>query len=339
MFMVEVGVAQERVTLPLTGSLVEREATVEAPPLRTISLVDTTIIYDDGMVSFVLDNGISRPETYQLDPEARQANRFVRPAGGTLLSVSVAPYYLNDFAGSALPDTAARDFRFTIWAHADSIPGDELFTLDLTEARANRATGQYVFLELDTLQFFQSELAALPDTFYIGLTNIGDDGNDLVMGVGEYDVEAEEDSVGFLFSPEFFAGQGGWRAFAELSSQTTGETLADRVLPIRATFSRPDDPVANEDETASPDRIALSQNYPNPFNPTTTISFALPQSAPVRLAVYDVLGREIAVLVDGMQAAGTHQVQVDGRSWSSGTYFYTLEANGQQQTQRMVLVK
>jgi hypothetical protein len=40
-----------------------------------------------------------------------------------------------------------------------------------------------------------------------------------------------------------------------------------------------------------------------------------------------------------MQAAGTHQVQVDGRSWSSGTYFYTLEANGQQQTQRMVLVK
>ena len=338
LFVVSGAVAQE--VLPLAGSLVERTAKTTADPvMRPMSLADTTIVYDTGSVPLVLDNQISRPEAYEVGADARQANRFVKPEGGTLRSVAVAPYYLNDFAGSFVPDSIVRNFRLTIWAHADSLPGTELFALDLVDARANGASGQFTFLELDTLQFYEDELAALPDTFYIGLTNTGDDDNHLVMGVSEYDPQIGVDSVAFLFSPDFYEGQGGWRAFADLSSQVTGQSLGDRVLPIRATFSRPDDPVANEDAAEVPARIALSQNYPNPFNPVTTVAFALPQATHVRLAIYDVLGREVAVLVDGVQPAGRHQVQVDARRWASGIYFFTLGADGQQQTKRMVLVK
>ncbi|HMB90797.1 MAG TPA: T9SS type A sorting domain-containing protein [Rhodothermales bacterium] len=339
LFVASTATAQEEQALPLAGSLVERAASLTAAPtVHPLSLADTTITYDTGSVPSVLDDQISRPEAYDVGAEARQANRFVKPEDGTLISVAVAPYYLNDFAGSTVPDSIVRNFRLSIWAHADSLPGAELFGLDLEDSRANGTNGQLNFLELDTLQFYQDELATLPDTFYIGLSNMGDDDNYLVMGVTEYDPQVDVDSVAFLFSPDFYEGQSGWRVFADLSSQVTGLSLADRVLPIRATFSR-DETVASEDADEVPERIALSQNYPNPFNPTTTIAFALPQTAPVRLAVYDVLGREVAVLIDGVQPAGTHQVQVDARRWSSGMYFYTLEANGQQQTHRMVLVK
>lgn len=88
-----------------------------------------------------------------------------------------------------------------------------------------------------------------------------------------------------------------------------------------------------------PDQFTLSQNYPNPFNPTTTLQYALPEAASVRLAVYSILGQEVAVLDQGPRAAGTHSVYVDASSWSSGIYVYRLEAAGRVLTRRMVLLK
>ncbi len=88
-----------------------------------------------------------------------------------------------------------------------------------------------------------------------------------------------------------------------------------------------------------PGEIALYPNFPNPFNPTTTLSYTLPQQAEVRLRVFDVLGRAVAVLVGGVQPPGEHQVRLDARAWASGLYFYTLEADGQRQTRRMLLIK
>ena len=90
---------------------------------------------------------------------------------------------------------------------------------------------------------------------------------------------------------------------------------------------------------ALPTRFALGQNYPNPFNPQTTISFDLPSSAPVRLSVYDVLGREVKVLVDGELAAGTHRVAFDGSGVASGTYLYRLVTPQQTFVRTMVLMK
>ncbi len=88
-----------------------------------------------------------------------------------------------------------------------------------------------------------------------------------------------------------------------------------------------------------PDHFALSQNYPNPFNPATEIAFALPENARVRLTVYDVLGREVARLVDGELPAGYHRVTFEGSRLATGMYFYRMEAGSFVQVKQMILVK
>ena len=92
-----------------------------------------------------------------------------------------------------------------------------------------------------------------------------------------------------------------------------------------------------------PDEYALDEAYPNPFNPSATIRFALPEAADVRLIVYDVMGREVARLVDSKKAAGYHRVRFDGARLASGLYLYRLVAKGEagafSKTGRMVLVK
>ncbi|MCX6142039.1 MAG: T9SS type A sorting domain-containing protein [Ignavibacteriales bacterium] len=93
-----------------------------------------------------------------------------------------------------------------------------------------------------------------------------------------------------------------------------------------------------------PSTFTLGNNYPNPFNPSTTIRYNIPVTGYVRLRVFDVAGREVASLVNGVQSAGSyvvnwHGTDDAGRSLASGVYFYTLESLGQQITRRMVLLK
>jgi hypothetical protein len=83
----------------------------------------------------------------------------------------------------------------------------------------------------------------------------------------------------------------------------------------------------------------LYPNYPDPFNPATTIRYALPEAGAVRLVVYNALGQEVAHLVEGLVAAGTHEVVFDGQGLPSGVYLYRLEAGTFVQTRRMTLVK
>jgi len=84
---------------------------------------------------------------------------------------------------------------------------------------------------------------------------------------------------------------------------------------------------------------ALISNYPNPFNPTTVIRYELPEAGMVRLAVYDILGREVALLVNAQISAGAHQVNFDGRNLSSGIYLYRLEVGNQVLSGKMMLMK
>jgi hypothetical protein len=88
-----------------------------------------------------------------------------------------------------------------------------------------------------------------------------------------------------------------------------------------------------------PDRFALKQNYPNPFNPTTTIPFDVPQAADVTLSVYNLLGEEVARLVDRRLPAGTYDATWDATEIASGIYLARLRAGTVVQTRRMVLVK
>ena len=91
---------------------------------------------------------------------------------------------------------------------------------------------------------------------------------------------------------------------------------------------------------ASPDRTQIMSNYPNPFNPQTTIPFKLSQAGPVRIEVFNYLGRRVQTLVKReSHPAGQFQVQFDGSSLASGTYFVRMQANGKIETMKMVLVK
>ena len=97
-------------------------------------------------------------------------------------------------------------------------------------------------------------------------------------------------------------------------------------------------PVSNED-LSQPHTFALDQNYPNPFNPTTTISYSLPQSVDVELAVYNILGQRVATLVSGVQTAGVHEVQFDASRFASGMYLYRITAGKNVSVKKMLLVK
>jgi photosystem II stability/assembly factor-like uncharacterized protein len=88
-----------------------------------------------------------------------------------------------------------------------------------------------------------------------------------------------------------------------------------------------------------PARFSLEHNYPNPFNPSTAIKYELPNSSDVRLSVYDMLGREVAVLVNERRDAGVHEVTFDGSNLASGVYFYRLQAGALVQSRKLVLLR
>ena len=91
--------------------------------------------------------------------------------------------------------------------------------------------------------------------------------------------------------------------------------------------------------SAIPTKYELAQNYPNPFNPTTKINFALPKNGFATLKVYDVLGRQVALLMSEVKQAGYYSIDFDASKLSSGIYFYKLESGTFTDVKRMVLVK
>ena len=90
---------------------------------------------------------------------------------------------------------------------------------------------------------------------------------------------------------------------------------------------------------AAPTKLALHGNFPNPFRARTTIRYELPTAGPVRITVYDVMGRRVATLVDREQAAGREEITFDAGRLASGLYFTRLAAGGEVRTQRLTVVR
>ena len=126
------------------------------------------------------------------------------------------------------------------------------------------------------------------------------------------------------------APQGQWTFEVDFAGQTYAHSFTVGVTGI-------------DDEARTAGGFRLQQNYPNPFNPSTRIEFFLPRSAQVSLKVYDNLGREVAVLVDAVRAAGEQAAlwngEIDGAAAPGGTYYYRLMAGDYQVTRAMQLVR
>ncbi len=99
------------------------------------------------------------------------------------------------------------------------------------------------------------------------------------------------------------------------------------------------DPVSVKDLPSTPHAYKLEQNYPNPFNPTTTIQYNLHQPGFVNLKIFNILGVEVAVLVNEQQPSGRHEIQWDAHDIGSGIFLYKLTSGGHTQTKKMLLLK
>ena len=102
--------------------------------------------------------------------------------------------------------------------------------------------------------------------------------------------------------------------------------------------------VKDEDDQILPSSLALEQNYPNPFNPVTKIKYTVPANktftpTDVVLRIFDMLGKEVATLVNEKEAAGVYQIDFDGSNLASGIYFYRLSAGNKVLTRKMILLK
>jgi len=93
------------------------------------------------------------------------------------------------------------------------------------------------------------------------------------------------------------------------------------------------------EEELLPTEFHLSQNYPNPFNPTTLIPFSLPESAPVTLTIYDLNGKIVKTLIAGQLNAGYHKFEIDATKFSTGIYFYRLQAGSFSDIKKMTIIK
>ncbi|MCI0715771.1 MAG: T9SS type A sorting domain-containing protein [Chlorobi bacterium] len=122
----------------------------------------------------------------------------------------------------------------------------------------------------------------------------------------------------------------------QISDLVAGDSGFLRAWCIQVTYQTL---VGGIQTTEIPNYYSLSQNYPNPFNPSTTIRFSVPKNTNVTLKVYDVLGKEVAVLVNELKQAGFHTVDFDASHLASGIYFYKIEAGDFNSVKKMILVK
>jgi hypothetical protein len=121
--------------------------------------------------------------------------------------------------------------------------------------------------------------------------------------------------------------------FIEMDELRIGTTWAS-VTPGSGSTAVPD-----QNDGLLPRELRLEQNFPNPFNPSTTIQFANPATQPVTVRIHDMLGREVATLVDETLASGTYRLQWEAATHPSGTYFCTVRAGNASSTRPMILMK
>jgi hypothetical protein len=124
--------------------------------------------------------------------------------------------------------------------------------------------------------------------------------------------------------------------FVDANLTAGNYTYRLKQVDFNGTFAYSDEVNA---EVTSPAQFELAQNYPNPFNPATTIRFALSESGNIKLTVYNLVGEQVAVLVDGFKEKGVHTINFNASELNSGVYVYKIETNGFVQSRKMIFLK
>jgi uncharacterized protein (DUF608 family) len=151
-----------------------------------------------------------------------------------------------------------------------------------------------------------------------------------------YQTWVNENTAYFFNTPEAWSSTNPaqYRAQQYQRPRAVWELLLEIKNPFNALTS-----VAAGHPARVPVSCTLSQNFPNPFNPSTNISFSLPKQLQVSLRIYDLLGRELAKIVDERKDPGSYTVEWNARNFSSGVYFYRLQAGEFIKTKRLLLLR
>lgn len=177
--------------------------------------------------------------------------------------------------------------------------------------------------------FNSTEIQGDFDNFYLLIEN---NENELSYKV-QYSINSPDNDFQDIHSDSFYYIDHPGFVYFKFVVLIESERADSVMLVIEQQFG-----LSVEDEP-HPDKFSLSQNYPNPFNPETFIPFQLPEKSDVRLEVFDMLGRRVAVLLDDILLPSTHLTRFDASGLASGVYIYRITAGDFVQTKQMVLVK
>ena len=247
-----------------------------------------------------------------------------------------------------VPFGALASHYFAVADDADSAAYRETGTWAFSVARAYGPTSRYAYPAAGVSASFSVRPAqeGLYDISMIVPTTVN------ASARARYVLSVDGVAVDSVFRDQN-TGSGGWVALMRrrlpadaavrlLLTDAMSPPIAGRVLradAVRFQWLPEGSGVADGGETRLPAAFALDQNFPNPGNPSTTIGYALPRPGRVSLRVYDMLGREVAVLVDGERGAGRHAAVWEAAGTASGVYIYRLEAAGFTAARKLLILK
>mgnify|MGYP002629088152 CR=1 FL=1 len=299
------------------------------------------IVYDNGTVHhevsgnsiLIIGDSVPSASSGFFAATDKFANKFTVPAGGALVEASVSMMFISDLNPSAT-NSSVKDFKLSVWKDSAGKPGTVLVSDVFTYTGGNSAP-ELSFQTISLLPY-QNVLKSASGPVYVSIENAGTDNNYMYFIVA-YALNTTT-SPSFMFN-RFGTTTQRWASFDALTTTNNQPAFPGQVLPIRAKIDLNAGSTANEEESVLPRSITLDQNYPNPFNPSTSIAFSTPSAALVRLDVYDLLGRKVATLQNGIMPPGSHSVQFDASRLNSGLYLYSLHVGDQKLTRTMTLIK
>jgi hypothetical protein len=330
----------------LNDSIKQQSHPDEKDLLATISQLYTEkngLFIDDGIVFNYLFGGafiITSSDTYKISSNSFYWTKRVFLVGDTML---VAINAARDWVGYTIFATYTIIKKDTTKIFLDEPAGDYM-----TDANGY-IFGNRIFIAGNGVLYVFS----LPEfnlLFKRSFGYLAQNGDIIIVNGNGYIVFSDEDRGNFAilykFDPTNFSVKDSimfsghyWCGFKYYDNVGLFFVMYDGKVGKTTVYKIKDKVTNVTKEPQIPQKFALYQNYPNPFNPTTTISYDLPERAHVKLTVYNILGQEVATLVNAEQEPGRYNVNFNASDLPSGVYFYRLEAGNFIEQKKMILIK